>query len=248
MSTFSTELKIEPEFAEPYRLWMNDPTPQTSGSMLKALQPAMDRGIRAHVGKNIGVTTRSHARRITLQALRTYDPNRAALQTHVINHLQGLKRVQRQQSHVLKTPERVMLDRGRLEDATVTLEDRIGREPSTLELADFTGLSTKRIEYIRLFRSPVSQSAFSARAGAGGEVSGYSPAVQQESDAWVRAVHMDLNPINQQILEWTLGLYGSSAMSNNAIAKRLKMTPGAVTQRKALIQKQLNRQEEISPF
>ncbi len=185
MPTFSTQLpklKLEPEFAEPFQMWKDDPSPQNNGMMLKALQPAIDRGISAHVGKNIGVTTKSHARRITLQALRTYNPDKAALRTHVINHLQGLKRIQRRQSHVLRTPERVMLDRGRLEDASVDLEDRDGREPTTQELADYTGLSTKRIEYVRRFVSPVSQSAFSARVGTGGELEGYSPAVRQDDE------------------------------------------------------------------
>lgn len=247
MNTFSSKFKIEPEYQQPFEAWKAEPTPQTSGAVLRALQPAIDQGIRAYAGKSVGPTTKSHARKITLQALKTYDPAKAALGTHVINHLKGLRRIQRQQAHILRTPERVMLDRGRLEDSRVDLEDRLGREPSTQELADYTGLSPKRIEYVRKFRSPVSEGLFSARS-VGGEMSGFAPAVSQQSDVWLRAVYTDLNPTNQKILEWSAGLFGQPVLSNKEIARRLRLTPGAISQRKAIIQQQINQREELSPF
>lgn len=248
MSTLSRDFKLESEFTEPYEQWKKDPNPHTTGSMLKAMQPAIDRGISAYAGRKSGPIVKSQARKLALQALRTYDPSKAALRTHVINHMKGLQRAQRRSEHVLKTPERVMLDRGRLDTAATELSDRFGRDPSIQELADYTGIAPKRIEYVRRFRSPVSESALSAQVGGGGEVSGYSPAVEHESDTWIRAVYADANPVNQKIMEWSLGMFGEPVLSNNEIAKRLGITPGAVTQRKALIQLQLDRQEELSPF
>ena len=241
--------KLEPEYAEPFNAWHKEPTPQTSGAMLRQLQPVIDRGIQAHVGKAAGPTIRSHARKLTLSALKTYDPHKARLSTHVLNHLQGLRRIQRSSTQVLKIPERVALDRARLDEATAELEDRLGRLPSTAELADHTGLSLRRIQRIRKVVMPMSEGQFRSRTDAGGEAMGFAPAVQQEpSQAWLELVYEDLSPVNQKVLEYSLGLYGQPQLPNHEIAKILGLTPGAVSQRRRQIQQLLDRERELSPF
>lgn len=241
--------KLEPEFEEDFNAWKAEATPATTGTLVRRLEPAISRGIQAHVGKAAGPTTRGHAKRLTLRALQTYDPTKARLSTHVINHLQGLRRLQRSSTQVLKVPERVALDRNRLLEAEDELQDQLGREPSVAELADFTRLSPRRIKYVRGFRSPVSESQFQARIGASGEMEGYQPAVKFDySTAWQDLVYTDLNPVNQRIMEWTLGLHGQPQLSNQEIARRLRISPGAVSQRKAQIQAILDEEQNLSPF
>ena len=240
---------IEPEFKTSFEAWQLDPNKANSSAMLKHLKPAISRGITAHAGKNPSPTIHSHARKLTLGALKTYESGRSALSTHVINHLQGLKRIQRHQTQVFKTPERVMLDRARLDEAETSLEDRLGYEPSLMQLADFTGLSTKRIGYVRRFQSPMAQGQFTTGVGASGETEGSSPAVENpESMAWIEVVYGDQTPLNQKIMEWTIGLRGKPLLSNQEIAKRLRLTPGAISQRKSHIQELLNQENELSPF
>lgn len=243
------EFKLEKEFTEPFNTWKQSPTPQNATTMLTQLQPAIDRGIRAHVGKQVGPITRSQARKLTLKSLKTYDPVKSALSTHVINHLQGLKRIRRNQTQILKMPERVALDRGRLDEAAKALEDQTGYEPSLQELADFTGLSLKRIGYVRQYKSPLATGMLAPQVGAGGEVAGFSPAVKRDDDTiWLEVVYGDLTPFNQKIMEWTLGMHGKQILSNKEIAGKLRLTPGAISQRKATIQEMLNKQSELSPF
>ncbi len=243
------QFSIEPEFKAPFEAWKLDPNKVNSSAMLTHLKPAISRGITAHAGKNPSPMIRSHARKLTLGALKTYEPGRAALSTHVINHLQGLKRIQRQQTQVFKTPERVMLDRARLDEAENALDDRLGYEPSLSQLADFTGLSMKRIGYVRRFQSPMAQGQFTANVGAGGETEGSPPAVENpESMAWIEVVYGDQTPINQKIMEWTIGLHGRPLLSNQEIAIRLRLSPGAISQRKSRIQELLNQETALSPF
>lgn len=242
--------KLEPEFEMDYQAWKKDPSPVNTGTLVRQLQPSIDKGLRAYGGKGqAGLTTRGHAKKLAINALQTYDPTRAKLGTHVINHLQGLRRVQRGSTQVVHLPERVSLDRNRLLDIEADLQDRLGREPSVAELADYSGLSPKRIKYVRSFRSPVSESQFKARIGASGELEGYQPAVRFDySAAWQEVVYEDLNPVNQRIMEWTLGMHGQPAMSNQEIAKKLGLTPGAISQRKAQIQQMLDEEQTLSPF
>ena len=226
--------RLEPKFQQPFKTWEADPTPGNASLLLTAVKPAINRGIRAHVGTKISPATRSHARRLTLGAIRSYDPRQAQLSTHIINSLQGLKRVVRQQSHVMTVPERVELDRRRVATARTELEDRLGREPSPLQMADYTGLSLRRLEHIQQFRPPAAESRFTTATE---ETEGFMPAVKQgPSDAWLELLWEDLTPVDQNILDWTLGLHGQQPKSNQEIARRLRLSPGAVSQRKARIQ------------
>lgn len=242
---------LESKFAEPYNAFVADPSRTNKSVLLTALKPTISRGIRANIGMGAtGATTESHARRLALQALRTYDPARSGLGTHVTNHLQGLRRIQRHQTHILSTPERVSLDQQRLVQAANELEDRLGEEPTSQQLADYTGVSPTRIEYVRKFKSPLATGMLSTITGPSGEGTGFSPAVQQQraSQAWLQAVYGDLNQLNKKIMEWSLGLYGQEQLSNQAIAAKLGLTPGAITQRKAAIQQMLDKERELSPF
>lgn len=239
--------RMENKYKPQYDLWKRNPSPANTDILLKAVQPEIDRGIFAHVGKD-NPLLRSRARKMTLQAIRSYDPTKARLGTHIINQLQGLKRVSRQQSQILSIPERVSMDQGYVERARAELADETGREPSMSELADRTGLSMKRINYVQKFRYPMAEGTLENNMEMGDEGGVFMPAVDQTpTNSWLEFVYSDMDDTNKKIMEWTLGLHGQKPMSNQDIARKLRMTPGAVSQRKAKIQQVLN-QDELNPF
>jgi len=135
MSFLTDPDRLEPSYKDTYEKWKTSPTPQTTGALLTAIQPDINKGITAHVGKQVSPMTRSRARRMALQAIQSYDPTKAKLGTHVINQLQGLRRVVRRQTQVLRTPERVAIDQNRVRLAKQELLDETGRDPSMAELA-----------------------------------------------------------------------------------------------------------------
>ena len=59
-------------------------------------------------------------------------------------------------------------------------------------------------------------------------------------DEWVDAVYHDLGEIDRVIMSYRTGFRGAPVLSNGDIAKRLKMTPGAVSQRANRIQGKLD--------
>jgi len=231
---------LEETYAEPFSQWQASPTPQNMSSLMTSVQPVIERGLQLYAGKNVSPMTRSRARRLAIRAIKTYDPRQSKLSTHLTNHMQGLRRVVRQETQVMALPERVALNQGLLTETEQRLTDELGRPPSSQELTDATGLSLRRLAHIRKFRPPVAEGTLQAMTGEeGGE--GLSPAVaQQPSQQWAELVYHDLDPTNQQILEHSLGLFGQPALSNQQLAGRLGLTPGAVTQRKAKIQRQLD--------
>lgn len=242
---------LEPDFSQDFDAWKRNPTPASTGGILRRLNPTIDRAISAHVGQS-NPLLKSQARKMTIQALGSYDPSKAGLKTHIMNQLQGLRRVARQQSQVIRIPERVTLDQGRLVEAENVLRDMYGRDPSAMELADHTGLSLKRIKHVRSFKPAIAEGTLEGYAEQSDEPGGgFSPAVlsrQQGPDPWLEFIYYDLDPINKKIMEWTLGLHGTKPLSNQRIAAKLGVSPGAVSLRKATIQQILDRKQELGMF
>lgn len=230
------------DYMKPYQAWTKDPTPANASEMLKSIDPLIDKAISAHVGQ-VDTGTRSRARRIALKSLRTWDPNRAALPTYLTHQMAALKRYQAQRSPGISIPERVSLDKKMLDETEEELRGDLGREPSIQELADRAKISTKRISYLRNYANPVAEGQLLATTGGT-----FSPAVLQETEAWPEVVYTDLDPTNQLIFDWTLGMHGKQPLSNLEIARKLRLSPAAVSKRKAHIQMLLDQQEELSPF
>ena len=82
------------------------------------------------------------------------------------------------------------------------------------------------------------------------ESAGFMPNVvpDDDGDSWAEFVYFDMDAVNKKIMEWTLGLHGSDTFSNIEIARKLRLTPGAVSQRKQSIQKILNQRQDLDPF
>ena len=235
---------LEPEFADSFNAWKKDQTPEANTQMLHTLRPVIEQGIKAHVGESNPLLL-SRARKLTLNGLRSYDQSRSRLKTHIFTQLQGLKRINRQQGQIIQAPERVQLDAYHLVNHTQELRDQLGRDPSDAELADHTGFSLKRIAHVRKLQPGVAE-------GTMDRVAPSMPIGMQTSqpahDTWVQIVYEDLPPLDQRILEHTLGLNGHPRLSNQDLARKLGRSAGAISQRKAKIQQLLDQEEELSPF
>lgn len=234
--------KLEPEFEKEYSAWKTDPSPSNSTKLLQKLRPISDRAITMHVGKS-SKNMHGQAKKIILNTLPNYDPTKAGLSTYLTHQLQALKRVARTQTQVLKIPERILIDQGRMVEATNELKDRLGRDPTDTELADFAGFSTKRLEHIRKFAQPLAEGTVLKGIGdeeSGGFIPGTRNIMGEDLDPWIEAVYFDADPVSKKIIEWTFGLHGSKTLTNKEIASRLGLSPGAISQRKAVIQKQIN--------
>lgn len=237
---------LEDDFREPYTAWRAAPGPTTNSAMLKALHPTIEGAIRTHVGEPNPLLT-SRARVMALQGLQGYDPKRGRLKSHMFNHLLGLKRANRQQTTILKVPERIQLDQYHLGNATDELRATLGMEPTDDQLADYTGFNPARIAKVRSYRSGLSEGAIEDATGGqvfGGVVAAGGP----ESSHWRDIVYDGLDDYHRRVMELTLGLNGRRPMANQDIARKLNRSPGAISQAKLRIQKMLDEEHELSPF
>ncbi len=243
MKTMGDGNMLEEQHRDAYGRWTADPSPASNAAFLKHLQPTIDSAIKTHVGTSSPLLV-SRARKMALDAARSYDPKRARLQTHLFNQLQSLKRANRQLSTVVKVPERVSIDRYHLDRYTKDLTDEFGREPTDTELADRTGFSPKRIAKIRSYTPAVAEGTLTA-ATEGNVYGGVDEIGSKRKSMWAEMVYDDLLPQDQKVMEYALGLNGRKPLSNTEIARKLGKSPGLISQRKKHIQELLDREEEM---
>lgn len=245
----TTPDRLEDEFRDAYTAWKKKPGPRSNAALLRALRPAIEASVRAHVGQANPVLF-SRARALVLDGLPRYDPRRAGLKTFVHSQLLGLRRFNRQQSTFFRVPERLLFERQQLDEATEELRARFGREPTDQQLADFTGFSLKRIARVRAYQPGVAEGQIDRLVAAG---QADTPAVRlphhaDRSALWREVVYDELDDYHKKVMELTLGMHGRRPLDNKTIAARLGRSPGAVSQAKARIQKLLDQEYELSPF
>lgn len=241
--------RLEPEFHPAFASYQKDPSRRNAGALLKATGPILDTGVKAYGGPNANPMLRSHAKKIALEAFKTYDPARASMKTHLIGQLKGLNRYAARQVQMIKVPERVAIDRRRLDEAESELSDRTGRAPSSAEVADATGMPLRRQAYVRGYRPGFAEGQVQA-LGAGEEDEGTEPAVEAPDATAHRLefLYPDLDPIDQAIVEHGYGLHGRKRLRPGQVASTLNLSAGAISQRAGRIQRQLDELEDRRAF
>jgi DNA-directed RNA polymerase specialized sigma subunit len=243
-SPFSGPEQTENTFQQQFQSWKQAPTPESNTTILSAVQPTIDTALSSYVGKNPTPVMRSRARLMALNALKTYDPGRGNVRTHLLSQLQGLRRLSAKENNIINIPEQVGLDFQKLEQAENELRDRLNRDPADDEVADFTGLSVRRIRKIRNFHQPLAEGVTATTADADNaptELASTMPGNSSSTDAWLDFVYDDLGPVDKLVMDMTLGRNGRRRASTQDIARRLNITPGAVSQRAAKIQAMMDR-------
>jgi DNA-directed RNA polymerase specialized sigma subunit len=225
--------------------WMKNPTPQQNTKVLSAVQPVIDTAVSSYVGPSPTPAIKARAKLMALKALKTFDPRLGNVKTHLLSQMQSLRRLAAQEQNIIAIPEQVGLDFQKLTEAENELRDKISRDPSDDEIADFTGLSERRIKKIREFHKPIAEGSTVIEtaddyADSGG-VASKIPGQMNEYDAWAEFVYGDLTPTNKLIMDMALGQHGRRKASVQEIARKLNITPGAVSQRAAKIQEMLDR-------
>jgi len=221
-----------------FSTWKADPSPKNGSALLANIQGDIDRAVQSHTG-GLSPVDRSAGRILAMRAMQKYD-GRSSVGTYLNSQLLPLKRAAAARGVGVNIPRSVPQDKHRLQVANENLLDRLGREPSLAELSEYSGLPLSRINQLSKINLPVTAES---EMGDDGEatVTAGDQAVDTPDLTWQKTVYFGLSPRDQFIMQHTTGLYGAKILSNQDIAKRLKVSPAAISQRKAIIQKALDR-------
>jgi DNA-directed RNA polymerase specialized sigma subunit len=234
------------EYFPAFTAWKADPTPQGNATYLQQIKPIVDKGVKLYGGSS--PISASKGKLLALSASQNFDPKKAKLQSHLLNQMKGLQRMAEQQEQVLKVPERILLQRNLINNSMQELQDELGREPTDLELSDHTHLPFARLAQVRSYQPGTTDGHLSTLDPENSGTGSLLPGDEDAQKNWLQIVHGDLSPMDQRILEMTLGMNGQKKHSNLEIAAKLSRSPGAITQRKAKIQTLLDQEQQFSPF
>lgn len=159
--------------------------------------------------------------------MKSFDPKRnVKFRTYLYTQLQKLKQDAAQSTAPLVTPYKRWIQAKQYEEAYQKFVDLYKREPTVEEMADKLGTSPRVIRNIQ--KSIIKVGPESLVTGEEGEESELEAGIKYEPnvDAVIEAAKQELNPVNQKILEMA-----RQGKSLNEIARKLKLTPAAVSYR-----------------
>lgn len=212
--------------------WQASPNEEDASLLLKKMQPTITAAIRSYA-PNMGNSMNVQAAKITLNALKSFDPTKGAdPATHVFNNLKRLNRIAGQRANIIHTPEARSAAQLAISRAMADFEEDNDREPSMEELADITGFNIKKLNKLMGSNKIVSESSTIS------EDSRQSTFTSNNltDDDYFEYVYASVGPIDQSIMEWSAGKHGKPQLANQDIAMKLKITPAAVSMRKQKIQ------------
>ena len=189
------------------------------------------------------IAIKLEGQKLTSQAIDTYDPNRAQLNTHVTNYLQKLSRFVTSYQNVGHIPEPRALMIGKYQTIYANLEADKGREPTLAELADAMHVNINEVERLQTeLRKDLSTSIIAEDEDSSGfyqyvSPMSYDPKVKEA----VEFVYFDSDPIDKKILEYTLGLYGNPKKTGKEIGMLLNIGENDLKLRRAKLAQDIKR-------
>ena len=158
------------------------------------------------------------ARLLTMQAFDTYNPEKSQLNTHTTNYLKHLQRYVLNYQNIGKIPEHRALAITRFKNVRSNLEEQLGREPTTVELADALQWSGAEVERMQ---TELRQDLVITQ----GKEESFFDYTRPEDDGGlkdaVQFVYYSVDPEKQKVLEYTFGLGGNPKLNVKDMAGRM---------------------------
>lgn len=225
-----------PKRVEPYDRWVEDPSQENLLGVVDSLKPTIDYSL-SQVGGVNDPYMRAKARKLTAEAIHTYQPGQSSLPTWTTQQLMQLKRISRQSSPATRIPEKAQLDNLAIAAAEAEFLDKHDRHPNLEELSDEVQLSIKRIRDVRKMARAVPSEA--ALQGAT-----INPQEPDHYDEALDYVYHDLDSTDKKLLEMKTGYGGKyEPMTPAEISAELGIDPSNITRRSARIAMRINEVE-----
>lgn len=224
---------------EDFQLWQEWRDSEEDPDKLRPLMGQFRGMIRQSVNRWAGIdmppaVIQAEHNKQFLRALRTYDPEKGKLGTWVGNHL---KKAPQRFLTTYQNPARIVetrtgAKRGIFDNAMATLDDQLGREPTSQELSEHLGWSMPEIERAQ---AEGRKALYTSSTPYGLDPSTNMPSRATEISRFIKA---ELSPEETLVWEYTTGDGGKPEMKPGEIAAQLGMSPSKVSRlRNAITEK-----------
>jgi len=229
MNELKGHLKKKTQTSAAWTQWKASPTDTNFAAVFEEVKPVIDSAMTSFAGGDKSLRTRAHI--LTSEAIQSWDPKAgAALRSHVYSRLQRLQRVRAERGAAVRIPENVETDKRAVARFTAEYRDKQGVDPDLDEITDGTAISKRRIMRTQTREYP---------EGTQSTDKGDLRATKDKADVWRDYVYHDLDARGKKVFELTTGYNGSEIVPKTEIARRLQITPAAVSLRVNQIIRQL---------
>lgn len=213
--------------------WKTTGSQDDLNSLVSSFDKDIDYAISARGGEKESPVSRGTARRLVIDAVKSYNPKQGTkIRTWVSTQLQQLGRKLRESRFTVKVPELAARRSFELKNEMARVEAETGFEPSVSDLADKLGISPSKISRLLASSTP--------------EVLTEDTNVEEDDKQFVHdMVYHSLPPKDKSIMQYLFGYGGSKLLPGKEVARRLKITPAAVSQRAAKIRAILQEAETL---
>jgi len=218
------------------------PTPANLKAVIDEHRTFIDGTVNNMVGK-VSPVVKTRAYLLAAEAVKKYDPARKVpLKNWIAQGIQPIHRVAKRATEIIGVPEALRREAAHLARSKAELQDKLMRDPSPEELADHSGIPIKKQNRISKGSMWVRAEGTAGASGEEGEDGAdFSPAVnaQDPTRELHDYVYHDLDDTDKVVFRHRLGYGGAEQLPNQDIARKLNLTPAAVTHRANRIQKLL---------
>lgn len=215
--------------------WQKSPDQEKTSRILSQLKPTIQSALHTYTPGQQN-SFRLKATTYALQSLKNFDPSKkASPNTYVFHSLQRLNRIRRDRQNIIHIPQNQVYLKQQIDNKSKELEEQLGRQPTDEQLQDALHISAKKLDSIR--SGTKQMLSWSQTLSAEGNQTAGGSAMSDKD--FYDYVYASVSPTDKKIMQWTSG-FKTEPLSNNQIAQKLKLSPGAVSQRKARIQELLS--------
>ena len=213
--------------------WKTSGSREDLGTLFNRMEPVIQKEVsRWASGPVARPVLNLEAKKISLNAFKNFDPNKARLNTHLTNNLKGLSRIVYTHTNPARMPEHQVLKLSTFTSSKQALEEQLGREPTSQEISEELAWSPGEVE------------RYQGQLRTGYSTSQPLPPGFDRFDAdkvFLDFVYNDLVDQDKAVFEHTTGYGGKRILSASELMKKTKMTQGQISHSKRRIRKMVEK-------
>lgn len=222
---------------ELWKKWKATGDQQALNELLISLAPLLRQSVNKYRAAPIpSYALDAVARELAVKAFETYDPAKAQLNTHVVNHLKHLQRYVLNYQNVGKIPETRGVKISRYQNTKSQLEENFGRPPTMAELSDTLSWGLPEVERME------SELRNDLDLREGKDEAFFDFTFQEDDNLKDIAtfVWYDEDPTGKQIIERAFGLHGVPKLTTKELSTELNIPESTLRKKARAIGEKIN--------
>jgi DNA-directed RNA polymerase specialized sigma subunit len=227
---------IKPMPDELFLSWKKDKSPQSMAKIVKKFTPLLRSELPKYYGNLPIGHLAAYGKKFIIDAIKTYNPEKGKMTTHLVSNLRRLHRVNYDTSSSVRMSEELQRSVNIYKGAKEHLSDKFNREPSFGEIADKLKWPVNKIARMeKCLKQEVLSSSMQV-----------APKIYEQEDPRLDYIYHDLGEVDKVIFQHRIGYKGAELMNSKKISKLVKLSIPAISIRSKKIAETIKNKFRIS--